>query len=116
MFAIIYLLTRALVTQKFVFAYIVVSNTAAYSVTIQLKDINLAAAAGIDTFVLNIAFRDSNTLIQVSNAFTALKSLTTYLKLFFTFDYLSSSKVQPAIRKNLVVSYFKKYKDSKSYF
>ena len=63
MFAITHLLTRALATQKFVFAHIIVSNTAAHSVATQLKDINLAAAAGIDAFVLNIAFRDSNTPI-----------------------------------------------------
>lgn len=51
-------------------------------------DISLAASKGIDAFALNIG-RDSWESAQVSNAYTAAKSLNTTFKLFISFDMTS---------------------------
>jgi len=48
-------LTASLVEAKYVFAHVVVGNTAAHTLTTWENDIQLASAAGIDAFVLNIA-------------------------------------------------------------
>lgn len=89
--AILQYLTRALAAQKNVFAHVVVGNTAAHDVGNWTQDIKLASQAGIDAFVLNIAYPDSNIPGQVANAFQAAEQAGSNFKLFFSFDYLVSN-------------------------
>jgi glucan endo-1,3-alpha-glucosidase len=89
--AILQFLTRALAAQQNVFAHVVMGNTAAHTVDTWSRDIKLAADKGIDAFVLNIAYPDSNIPQQVSNAFEAAEKRGSDFKLFFSFDYLVSS-------------------------
>lgn len=112
--SILHLLTRAFAAQKSVFAHVIVGNTAAHSVDTWSEDIKLASAAGIDAFVLNMGFPDSNVPQQVSNAFAAAEK--TDFKLFFAFDYLGGGTPWPATGDMSVVSYLNQYKNSKSYF
>ncbi|EHK98101.1 putative Glucan endo-1,3-alpha-glucosidase agn1 [Glarea lozoyensis 74030] len=64
----------AAINAKSVFAHIVMGNTAAHDVTLWTKDITLAKEAGIDAFVLNMGFGDSNIPPQVANAFSAAEA------------------------------------------
>jgi len=114
--SISHLLTRALAAQKSVFAHVVIGNTAAHEIDTWTKDINLASAAGIDAFILNIAYPDSNIPTQVSNAFAAAEASNSSFKLAFLFDYLGGGQPWPANGDNSVVSYLSKYKDSDAYF
>lgn len=91
--AILHYLTRALAAQKNVFAHVVVGNTAAHTVETWARDIKLASGAGVDAFVLNIAYPDTNTPQQVSNAFQAAEEAGSKFKLFFSFDYLVRSRL-----------------------
>lgn len=93
--AILQYLTRALAAQKNVFAHVVVGNTAAHTVDTWARDIKLASGAGIDAFVLNIAYPDTNIPQQVENAFKAAENGTDF-KLFFSFDYLVCCNLDPA--------------------
>lgn len=107
------------VSSKYVFAHVVVGNTAAHTVATWQTDISLAAAAGIDAFALNIAYPDSNIPTQVANAFTAAEAMQTNgtdFTLFFSFDYLGGGSVWPATGDESVVSYMTKYKNSSAYF
>lgn len=88
--AILHYLTRALAAQQNVFAHVVVGNTAAHTVDSWANDIKLASSAGVDAFVLNVAYPDTNTPQQVSNAFQAAEQAGSDFKLFFSFDYLVS--------------------------
>ncbi|TVY32902.1 Glucan endo-1,3-alpha-glucosidase [Lachnellula subtilissima] len=102
-----------------VFAHVVVGNTGAHNVAAWSADIKLAQAAGIDAFVLNMGYPDSNIPTQVANAFAAAAG--TGFKLFFAFDYLGGGQVWPAGSvaadpPNSVVSYLLKYKDNAAYF
>jgi glucan endo-1,3-alpha-glucosidase len=108
--------TRALAVQKSVFAHVIVGNTASHEISTWAQDIDLATAAGIDAFVLNIAYPDPNTLLQVSKAFTAAETSNSSFKLFFSFDYLGGGAPWPAAGENSVISYLNQYKDSKHYF
>jgi glucan endo-1,3-alpha-glucosidase len=104
-----------------VFAHVVVGNTASHNTTTWASDISLAKASGIDAFALNIAYPDSNTPIQVANAFEAAEAAGGSFKLFFSFDYLGGGQPWPggsgaADPPNSVVSYLLKYKGSSAYF
>ncbi|KAG9246835.1 glycosyl hydrolase family 71-domain-containing protein [Calycina marina] len=86
------------VAAKSVFAHVVVGNTAAHTVDTWTTDITLAADAGIDAFVLNCGYTDSNTPTQIANAFTTAESYRTSW---------------PASE---VVTYLNQYKTSSTYF
>ena len=102
-------------TAKSVFAHVVVGNTAAHTVETWTQDIQLAQAAGIDAFALNICPTDTNTPAQVANAFQAAQAASGF-GLFFSFDYLGSGSPWPADGDNSVVSYLTKYGTSAAYF
>ncbi|OZJ02016.1 hypothetical protein BZG36_05201 [Bifiguratus adelaidae] len=104
------------VSAGYVFAHVVVGNTAAHTQSTWQNDITLAHNAGIDAFALNIATPDSNTAPQVANAFAAAKALNNGFKLFFSFDYLGGGQPWPATGSNSVVSYLTQYKNSGVYF
>lgn len=101
---------------KFVFAHVVVGDTAAHTQAIWSNDITLARDAGIDAFVLNIGYPDSNIPTQVANAFAAAEALDHRFKLFFAFDYLGGGQPWPATGANSVASYLNQYKTSPVYF
>ena len=71
---------------KYVFAHVVVGNTAAHTQSTWEDDITLAKNAGIDAFALNGGYPDSNIPTQVANAFAAAEALGSDFKLFFSFD------------------------------
>ncbi|RDW82909.1 hypothetical protein BP5796_04400 [Coleophoma crateriformis] len=107
------------VSSKYVFAHVVVGNTAAHTVDTWKTDISLAAAAGIDAFALNIAYPDTNIPTQVANAFTAAEAMFTNgtdFQLFFSFDYLGGGQPWAATGTQSVASYLTKYKTSSAYF
>ena len=104
------------VDAKFVFAHIVVGDTAAHTQDTWKNDITLARDAGIDAFALNIAYPDSNIPTQVANAFAAAEALDHRFKLFFSFDYLGGGQPWPATGANSVASYLNQYKGSPIYF
>ena len=106
---------------QYVFAHVVVGNTASHNTSTWANDISLAKASGIDAFALNVAYPDSNTPIQVANAFEAAESAGSSFKLFFSFDYLGGGQPWPAgsgaaTPPNSVASYLLKYKGSAAYF
>ena len=106
---------------KSVFAHVVVGNTGSHDTTTWAQDITLAKAAGIDAFVLNIAYPDPNTPKQVANAFAAAQAPNSTFKLFFAFDYLGGGKPWPADggtadTPSSVVSYLLKYQNNPAYF
>ena len=98
------------------FAHVVVGDTAAHTQAIWSNDITLARDAGIDAFVLNIGYPDSNIPTQVANAFAAAEALDHRFKLFFAFDYLGGGQPWPATGANSVASYLNQYKTSPVYF
>lgn len=110
------LILPAASAQKYVFAHVVVGNTAAHDTSTWSTDISLAAAAGIDAFVLNIATPDPNVPIQVANAFEAAEDLDSGFRLFFSFDYLGGGEPWVATGDNSVESYLNQYKNSSAYF
>ncbi|RFU30779.1 hypothetical protein B7463_g5558, partial [Scytalidium lignicola] len=101
---------------QFVFAHVVVGNTAAHTQSTWENDITLAKNAGIDAFALNCGFPDSNIPTQVANAFAAAEALGSTFKLFFAFDYLGGGQPWPATGSNSVVSNLNQYKSSAAYF
>ncbi|KAK7689418.1 hypothetical protein QCA50_007210 [Cerrena zonata] len=95
------------VSKNLVFAHHIVGNTYNYTVQTWQNDISLAASKGIDAFALNIG-RDSWESGQVSNAYSAAKSLNTTFKLFISFDMTSlpcASTNDAATIRNYVNSY-----------
>lgn len=112
-FATAVTIPQAVVNAKYVFAHVVVGNTAAHTQATWATDISLAAAAGIDAFVLNIAYPDSNVATQVSNAFAAATAAGSTFKLFFAFDYLGGGEAWPSAS---VISYLNEYRSSSAYF
>jgi len=104
------------VSAKSVFAHIVVGNTAAHTDATWTQDITLAKNAGIDAFVLNIAYPDSNIPIQVAKAFAAAEAAGSSFKLLFAFDYLGGGQPWPSTGSNSVASYLNQYKNSPAYF
>ena len=102
--------------QKYVFAHVVVGNTAAHTQSTWENDITLAQDAGIDAFALNCGYPDSNIPTQVANAFAAAEALGSTFKLFFSFDYLGGGEPWPATGDNSVSSYLNEYKTSAAYF
>ncbi|CAG8957749.1 hypothetical protein HYFRA_00000087 [Hymenoscyphus fraxineus] len=108
----------SVVSAKSVFAHVVVGDTAAHDVAKWGNDILLAKNAGIDAFVLNIGFPDSNIPIQVANAFRAAEQAGSAFKLFLAFDYLGGGQTWPATggETTSVVGLVNKYKNSAAYF
>ncbi|ESZ97957.1 glycoside hydrolase family 71 protein [Sclerotinia borealis F-4128] len=110
-------LTASVVSaQKYVFAHVVMGNTAHHTADNWATDIKTAQAAGIDAFALNIATGDTNIPTQVANAFKAATTLGNSFKLFFSFDYLGGSGAWPATGASSVVSYLNQYGVSPAYF
>ena len=107
------LFIRAISAQKYVFAHVVVGDTAAHTQATWASDIALAQAAAIDAFMLNIAYGDSNVPIQVGNAFAAAEAAS--FKLAFSFDYLGGTGAWPASGSDSVVSYLNQYVSSSAY-
>ena len=110
------LFARCALGQKYVFAHVVVGNTAAHSQSTWENDITLAMDAGIDAFALNCGYPDSNIPTQVANAFAAAAALGSNFKLFFSFDYLGGGETWPATGSNSVVSYLNQYVSKPAYF
>ena len=102
--------------QKYVFAHVVVGNTAAHTQSTWEDDITIAKNSGIDAFALNCGYLDSNIPTQVANAFAAAETLGSNFKLFFSFDYLGGGQPWPATGSNSVVSYLNQYIGKASYF
>lgn len=102
--------------QKYAFAHIIVGNTAAHTQATWANDISLAKACGIDAFVLNMGYPDSNVPTQVANAFAAAEAAGSTFKLLFAFDYLGGGQTWPATGSNSVVSYLQEYQGSAAYF
>jgi len=108
--------------QKYVFAHVVVGNTASHDQSTWANDIALAKASGIDAFALNMGYFDQNIAPQIANAFAAAEAAGSSFKLFFSFDYLGGGKPWPATGNpsanppDSVASYMLKYKDSPAYF
>ncbi|RAL62377.1 hypothetical protein DID88_004943 [Monilinia fructigena] len=102
--------------QKYVFAHVVMGNTAHHTTDNWATDIQTAQAAGIDAFALNIASGDTNTPVQIANAFTAATNLGSSFKLFFSFDYLGGTGAWPATGDCSVASYLNEYGVSPAYF
>jgi len=110
------LFARCALGQKYVFAHVVVGNTAAHSQSTWENDITLAMDAGIDAFALNCGYPDSNIPTQVANAFAAAAALGSNFKLFFSFDYLGGGETWPATGSNSVASYLNQYVSKPAYF
>ncbi len=104
------------VSAKFVFAHVVVGDTAAHSQATWATDISLATECGIDAFVLNIGYPDANIPTQVANAFAAANAAGNSFKLFFSFDYLGGGQVWPATGSYSVVSMLQEYASNAAYF
>lgn len=85
-------------------------NTAAYGLADWKKDINLAKAAGIDAFALNIAAQTEYTNDQLENAYRAAESLG--FKLFLSFDYAA----QGPFSSSAVITLLQKYANSSAQF
>lgn len=102
--------------QKYVFAHVVVGNTAAHTKSTWEDDITLAQSAGINAFALNCGYPDSNIPNQVANAFAAAEALGSSFKLFFSFDYLGGGEIWPATGSLSVVSYLNQYVGTSAYF
>ncbi|CZS94451.1 related to mutanase [Rhynchosporium agropyri] len=110
------LFSQGVSAQKSVFAHVVVGNTAAHTQATWVQDITLARNTGLDAFVLNIAYPDSNIPGQVAKAFAAAEAEGSGFKLFFAFDYLGGGQRWPSTGSNSVVSYLNQYKNSPAYF
>jgi len=67
-----------------VFAHFMVSNSHAYTTADWTSEIQLAQAAHIDAFALNIAYAEGDDQ-SIANAFQVASSLG--FRLFFSFDY-----------------------------
>jgi glucan endo-1,3-alpha-glucosidase len=110
--AVLPLLLPAVSAQKYVFAHVVVGNTAAHTQDTWNTDLTLAKDAGIDAFILNIAHGDPNTAPQVANAFAAAEAAGGPFQLAFSFDYLGGGSPWPATGDDSVASYLTQYKGS----
>ncbi|KAK3896385.1 glycoside hydrolase, partial [Staphylotrichum tortipilum] len=95
---------------KEVFAHVIVGNVPAFTLSDWTSDMELARAALIDGFVLNIAPQDPSTLPSVALAFEAAESLN--FTLFFSFDYLAQGP-WPA---DAVTALLQKHTPSPAYF
>lgn len=104
------------VSAKYVFAHVVVGNTAAHTTATWTADITLAQDAAIDAFILNIAYGDFNVPTQVAKAFSAAEAAGSSFKLAFSFDYLGGTGPWPASGSDSVISYLNKYRSSSAYF
>jgi chitinase len=98
------LIAASNVQAKAVFAHFMVGNTEFFDVSKWTANIQLAQAAHIDAFALNIAYGWANNEQQIQNAFTAAASQG--FKLFFSFDYAGGDKGWPL---EDVRSYIRKY-------
>ncbi|MCJ1409372.1 hypothetical protein MMC19_003452 [Ptychographa xylographoides] len=94
---------------KYVFAHLIVGNTYGWTQANWASDIQLAAAAGIDGFALNIG-GDSYTTTQLNNAFAAANAQKNFT-LFISFDYAAY-----AFTSQSVITYINTYKTQASYF
>jgi hypothetical protein len=101
--------------QKLAFAHVVMGDTAAHTQATWATDISLAKAAGLDAFVLNMGYPDSNIPPQVANAFAAANAAGNAFKLFFAFDYLGGGTPWPATGSYSVVSVMNQYKGNPAY-
>ena len=111
------LLLPAVSAQKYVFAHVVVGDTAAHAQDTWATDITLAANAAIDAFILNIGYGDPNVPTQVANAFAAAEAAGSSFKLAFSFDYLGGpGGAWPATGDGSVAAYLTQYKSSPAYF
>ncbi|KAL8993991.1 MAG: hypothetical protein Q9188_007188 [Gyalolechia gomerana] len=88
---------------KSVFAHHIVGNTFAYGPSDWENDINLAKAAGIDAFALNIAAQTDYNDAQLNNAYRAAESLG--FKLFLSFDYAAQGPWSSSAVINLLQRY-----------
>jgi Glycosyl hydrolase family 71 len=88
-----------------------VGNANNYTVTDWQAEIDLAVAAHIDAFALNIAFGDSTVPSSVANAFSAVTGKN--FKLFFSFDYAGGVAPWP---KNDVMTYATQYFGNAGYY
>lgn len=114
--AVLPLLLPAVSAQKYVFAHVVVGNTAAHTQDTWNTDLTLAKDAGIDAFILNVAHGDPNTPGQVANAFAAAEAAGSSFQLAFSFDYLGGGSPWPATGDDSVASFLNQYKGSSAYF
>lgn len=110
------LLLPVVSAQKYVFAHVVVGDTAAHTQDTWTTDITAAKDAAIDAFILNIGYGDTNTPIQVANAFAAAEAAGSSFKLAFSFDYLGGTGPWPATGDSSVASYLNQYASSSAYF
>jgi hypothetical protein len=110
------LLLPVVSAQKYVFAHVVVGDTAAHTQDTWTTDITLAQDAAIDAFILNIGYGDSNVPTQVANAFAAAEAAGGTFKLAFSFDYLGGTGPWPATGDSSVASYLTQYASSSAYF
>jgi glucan endo-1,3-alpha-glucosidase len=110
------LLLPAVSAQKYVFAHVVVGDTAAHTQATWTTDITLAQNAAIDAFILNVGYGDSNIPTQVANAFAAAEAAGSSFKLAFSFDYLGGTGAWPATGDDSVASYLTQYASSPAYF
>lgn len=78
-------------------------NTFAYGPSDWENDINLAKAAGIDAFALNIAAQTDYNDAQLNNAYRAAESLG--FKLFLSFDYAAQGPWSSSAVINLLQRY-----------
>ncbi|KAK0110183.1 hypothetical protein ONS95_002834 [Cadophora gregata] len=114
--AIFGFLFPTVLAQRYVFAHMIVGNTAAHTQATWAADITLARNTGIDAFVLNMGYPDPNIYGQVANAFAAAEAAGSGFKLFFSFDYLGGGTRWPSTGARSVVSYLNQYKNSPAYF
>ncbi|KAL8936966.1 MAG: hypothetical protein Q9216_004663, partial [Gyalolechia sp. 2 TL-2023] len=97
-------------TPKSVFAHHIVGNTYAYTPSDWANDINLAKAAGIDAFALNIAAHTDYNNAQLDQAYDAAESAG--FKLFLSFDYAAQGPWSPSA----VITLLQKYAGSPAQF
>ncbi|KAK3694137.1 glycoside hydrolase family 71 protein [Podospora appendiculata] len=95
---------------KEVFAHFLVGNANAFTFAEWQHDMQLAKAASIDGFSLNIAAQDSHNGASLATAFQAADS--TGFKLFFSFDYAA----QGAWPKDQVIALVNQYASHATYF
>ncbi|KAF2713163.1 carbohydrate-binding module family 24 protein [Pleomassaria siparia CBS 279.74] len=108
--ALVALISPVAVYGKSVFAHFMVGNTAAWNNSDWTSNIQMAQAAGIDAFALNMANDEDTTDTQLPLAFAAAESLG--FSLFFSFDYAGNG----AWSKATVTSLIEKYATSSAYF
>lgn len=87
-----------------------VSNTAKFGDTEWRREIQVAQAASIDAFALNMARNEATTTNSVPLAFKAAEALG--FKLFFSFDYAGNGTWAKSDVTNLIT----KYSSSSAYF